>query len=171
MTKKYWERGEFKELQKEWYGKLSDTGFVDIESGKDETVARLAAKGHVKSVSLDALRSHLPRHSQEANLEDVLDSEHPLVQYQDSTRARFYRAASHVVSEAFRQGLPEKTLFVWQLCAEGVGGPTIVKRMWEDHSYEMSPRDVYKEQVAFKEVVYKYLRESEEMLGCDYDDE
>lgn len=160
MTK-YWEKPEFKKQQREWYKKLKEEGFVDIEGGKDENEAKLAAKGHVKSVSLEALRKYLPPSSYEVKLDDLLSTDHHLVQYQDSHRARFYRAATHIVSEGYRQGLPEKKLYVWTMMSEGLGSPTIKRKMWEDHCFDMSEREINTWQKEFKKIVNDYLQSEE----------
>lgn len=167
---KYYRSREFAKLQKEWYKKLEEDGFVDIEGGKDETAAKLAAKGHVKSVGLNTLRSYFPHTSREVKLDDILNAEHHLVQYQDSHKARYYRAATHIVAEGFRQGLEDKVLYVWQMCSEGLGSPTIQRRMWEDYSFDMTPREVHKLQTEFKIIVNEYLQTEEDGLDIEDDD-
>jgi len=114
--------------------------FVDIEPVEGP---HLAAAGHVKSVALWEAKRALGVEGQ-VEVHDVLDSENPLVDWPNSDRARVYHAAETVVAEAMRQGLPEKTIYVWQLFALGKGDRTVIKWAWEERNYDLTRYEVRK---------------------------
>lgn len=112
--------------------------FVDIEPVEGP---HLAAAGHVKSVALwEAKRAMGITHMCE--VDDVLDSEHPLVKYNDSFRAKLFVAATYVAAQAVRKGIDERTIYVWQLLSEGVGDRTIVTQGWDECNYDFTRYEV-----------------------------
>jgi len=132
--------------------------FVDIEPVEGP---HLAAAGHVKSVALwEAKRAMGIMHVAEVN--DVLDENHPLVRYNDSFRARLFSHATYVASEAVRQALPERTVYVWSLLADGVGDRTIQERGWEDCNYDFTRYEVRKLAQRFWDIVTDRLQDEED---------
>lgn len=112
--------------------------FVDIEPVEGP---HLAAAGHVKSVALwEAKRAMGIAHVAEVN--DVLDENHPLVRYNDSFRARMFVEASYVAAEAVRQGVEPRKVYVWTLLADGAGDRAIITQGWEDCNYDFSRYEV-----------------------------
>jgi len=112
--------------------------FVDIEPVEGP---HLAAAGHVKSVALwEAKRALGVEHM--AEVDDVLDADHPLVNYSASAKARIYAHAGRVAAEAVRQGIDPRKRYVWQLLAAGVGDRTIKRLAWEEENYDMSRYEI-----------------------------
>lgn len=56
MSQKYYETKEFKTLQKEWYGKLKEEGFEDLEQGFEDTPF-LAGQLRASSGTLEAAKA------------------------------------------------------------------------------------------------------------------
>jgi hypothetical protein len=129
--------------------------FVDIEPVEGP---HLAAAGHVKSVALwEVKRSMGITHMCE--VDDVLDADHPLVKYNDSFRARLFSKAGYVAAEAVRQGLPERTVYVWSLLADGVGDRTVLEQGWEDCNYDFTRYEIRKLSNQFWGIVTEHLQD------------
>ena len=124
MKKRFYNTTDFRQLQKEWYGKLRDEGFIDIEDGLDN--ARLtAAKGQAKLVQRSLKAEHVKRKSKYG------------------IRERFYHHAGRVAAAAFRQGADPVTCYVWALYADGVGDRGIVNNI-EHFGFKLSKYRVRK---------------------------
>lgn len=132
MTK-YHETEAFKRLQKAWYGKLKETGFVDIEH---EEGGGLAAEGQVKSVTLSATK--LGGRGGADRLNDMLDAENPLVAYQGGEKASYFRTATKVAADEIREGRDPKKAYVYSELANGVGDRTIKRTALELHGWTLT---------------------------------
>ena len=137
---KRWLTRKAVEAERNRFLKAADPEFVDIEPVEGP---HLAAAGHVKSVSLwEAKRAMGVRGMQE--LHDVLDAAGELVDWPNSDRARTFHHAGRVVSEAIRQGIDEKRVFIWTLLAEGHGDRAIKTLAWEDANYDLTRYEIRK---------------------------
>jgi len=152
---KFYKTKDFKKLQREWYGKLADEGFVDIEDGLEDAEF-LAGAGQVKSEPLWSAKEALGA-SAAVEVHDALDACNPAVDFQSGYWASYYRMAMQVVSEAIRDGVDPKTTFVWTYLAEGIGDRSIIRAALEVEGWHLTRYEVRKLANQFKEKVISQL--------------
>jgi hypothetical protein len=157
MSDKFYKTKDFKKLQREWYGKLADEGFVDIEDGLEDAEF-LAGAGNVKSEPLWSAKQAMGV-GPAVEVHDALDASHEAVDYQRGYVASYYRAATEVVAEAMRNGEDPKRVFVWTHLAEGIGDRTIIKAALEVEGYHLTRYEVRKLANEFKTIVISRLDE------------
>jgi hypothetical protein len=157
MSDKFYKTRDFKKLQREWYDKLADDGFVDIEDGLDDAEF-LAGAGNVKSEPLWSAK-HAMGVGPAVEVHDALDGAHEAVAYQQGYVASYYRAATQVVTDAMRDGVDPKTVYVWSRLAEGVGDRTIIMDALELEGWHLTRYQVRKLANEFREIVLAQLDE------------
>lgn len=126
--KKFYEGKKFRDLKKEWYGKLSDRGFKDIEGGVEGHLLQ----GTSGTVSLRSLANKSAAHHGLKNdnapreFDEVADSKNVDLLFMGGGKARYFHHASELAAQAFREGaIDELTCYSWQLHARGEGERSI----------------------------------------------
>ena len=105
-----------------------DPDFHDIER-----VGHTDLRGPRSSVSLKAVLSELDIRTSQG-FDEVIDSEHPLVNYSEGFIARYFHHAGYLAAEAVRSGRCPFECFVLQSHAEGVSQREIANDLEELHS-------------------------------------
>lgn len=110
--------------QKEWYAKLKDEGFYDIEGGVEGHLL----KGSASTVSLRSLANKqsadqgLKNDRAPREFDEVADDENELINYSEGGKARYYHHAELIVAQAYREGrISEERCWTWALHAQGDG--------------------------------------------------
>lgn len=118
------ETKDFLKLQKEWYSKLSEEGFYDIEGGVEGHLLR----GPNSSVSLRALANKksseqgLKQDFAPREFDEVADESNVDLLYTSGAKARYFHHAALLAAQAVAEGwLCDDTCWTWQLHAEGDG--------------------------------------------------
>ena len=127
--KKPWYKSrELRKLQKEWYGKLKDEGFYDIEGGVEGPLL----KGPTSTVSLHSLANKpsadggLKNDRAPRAFDDVADDEGDSLNFLEGGKARYYHHAQMIATQAIRERrLSDERCWVWLLHAQGEGERTI----------------------------------------------
>jgi len=111
-------------LQKEWYAKLKDEGFYDIEGGVEGHLL----KGSASTISLRSLankssaRQGLKNDRAPREFDEVADDEAEALNYLDGGKARYFHHADLIACQAIREGrLSDERCFAWVLHAQGDG--------------------------------------------------
>lgn len=112
-----------RKLQREWYAKLEDEGFYDIEGGVEGHLL----KGPTSSVSLQGLANkkaddHGLKHDRAPrDFDDVADSANEDLDYANGAKARYFHMAALISAQAFREGYSAQMCYAWTLHAQGHG--------------------------------------------------
>lgn len=114
--KKWYQTKEMWDLQRAWYEKLKDEGFYDVEGG----VEGHYLKGATPSMRLGFLKSELDR-APWRKVDEVIDDSHEIVDYVNSSKARYYHFAQLITSQAFRDLEDPEMCLVWAFHAQGQG--------------------------------------------------
>ena len=127
-SKKFYQNIEFHKLQKQWYKKLADAEFYDIEGGVEGHLLR----GPTSSTTLRALANKkssehgLKRDNAPREFDDVADTMNEDLQFATGGKARYYHHASLLACQAISEGtIPDDVCFSWQLHALGEGERSI----------------------------------------------
>lgn len=123
--KKWYQDKELRALQKQWYAKLEDDGFFDIEGGVEGHLL----KGPASRVSLRSLANkqantgqHLKNDRAPRDFDEVADDENELINYAEGGKARYYHHAQLLVAQAFREGrIMAERCWCWAIHAQGDG--------------------------------------------------
>jgi biotin operon repressor len=115
---------EFRKLQAEWYQKLKDDGFYDIEGGVDGHLL----KGPTSTISLrsfankTAIEQGLKNDRAPREFDDVADALNDELMFATGGKARYYHHASLLACQAISEGLiPDEVCYAWQLHSLGEG--------------------------------------------------
>jgi hypothetical protein len=118
----------FRKLQKEWYAKLEEDGFYDIEGGVDGHLL----KGPTSTISLrsfankTAIEQGLKNDRAPREFDDVADALNDELLFATGGKARYYHHASLLACQAISEGvIPDETCYAWQLHALGEGERSI----------------------------------------------
>jgi hypothetical protein len=125
MTDKPWYmKRDVRKLQKEWYAKLKDEGFYDIEGGVEGHLL----KGPTNTVTLRSLANKgaidhgLKNDRAPREFDDVADDENELINYAEGGKARYFHHAMLVAAQAMEEGrLSDECCYAWALHATGEG--------------------------------------------------
>ena len=122
--RKFYQNAEFRKQQKEWYAKLEEQGFYDIEGGCEGHLL----KGPTSTVTLRSLANKAERDHGLKNdrapreFDDVADSENEDINFLEGGKARYYHHAQLLVAQAYREGyLDAEVCHVWSLHSQGDG--------------------------------------------------
>ncbi len=136
--RKYYQTREFKKLQREWYQKLEDTGFYDVEGGVEGHLLR----GSTSTSALSAVKRRVVRDrgrgfSQAAgrSFHEVVEAENELLDFYVGNKARYFHIASVLASQQVAKGLlPARVLYTMILHARGMGSRSIAEILDEKRS-------------------------------------
>lgn len=134
MSKKNaYESRDFLKLRREWYKKLKDEGFDDIEytNWQDGSSGNLLGGQGVKSwadMSGVRLGDDVIRLSDKDKPKDRVEGTIQRVQAQQ----RYYELAGQFVWDLEERGIPEEHLEIWRQHADGVSNWEIHRRMGLD---------------------------------------
>lgn len=131
--KKPWYKSkEVRKLQKEWYAKLKDEGFYDIEGGVEGHLL----KGTTSTVSLRSLANKqnaeqgLKNDRAPREFDDVADADDDTLNFLEGGKARYYHHAEMIASQAIRErALSDERCWVWLFHAQGDGERTIAEAL------------------------------------------
>ena len=137
--RKFYQTRDFRKLQQEWYEKLGDTGFDDIEGGGEGHLLR----GPTSTVSLSALANRggvdqgLRDRTKRVRrrFDDIADSENELFDFHGGNKARYFHMAGLVASQQVaRSRLPAEVLYTMILHARGMGSRAIAEILEQKRS-------------------------------------
>ena len=118
----------FRKLQKEWYAKLEDGGFYDIEGGVEGHLL----KGPTSTISLrsfankQAIEQGLKNDRAPREFDDVADALNDELMFATGGKARYFHHAGLLAVQAISEGvIPDETCYAWQMHSEGLGERTI----------------------------------------------
>lgn len=118
----------FKALQKEWYGKLKDEGFKDVEGGVEGHMLQ----GSPPSLQMEAVLTQVPssmaraKGSREAT-QHWLDRE--TRDYLIRGKDVYYHCAQRIALLSFRTWLPAEVKFTWCMHSDGLGENVICSEL------------------------------------------
>ena len=123
--KKPWYKSkEVRSLTKEWYAKLKDEGFYDVEGGVEGHLL----KGPTSTVSLRSLANKsnidggLKNDRAPREFDEVADSEDNAINFMGGGKARYYHHAEMISAQAIREGrIPDERCWAWLLHSQGDG--------------------------------------------------
>jgi len=126
--KPWYKSKEVRKLQREWYAKLKDEGFYDVEGGVEGHLL----KGPTSTVSLRSLANKssvdhgLKNDRAPREFDEVADSEDDSLNFLEGGKARYYHHAALIACQAIREGrLSEERCWAWLLHSQGEGERTI----------------------------------------------
>lgn len=123
--KKPWYKSkELRKLQKEWYAKLADEGFYDIEGGVEGHLL----KGSTSTVTLRSLANKrsadggLKNDRAPREFDEVADDEDEGLNFLEGGKARYFHHAALIAAQAIRERVvSDERAFTWTLHAQGEG--------------------------------------------------
>lgn len=128
MKNPWYKDRELRKLQREWYSKLKEDGFYDIEGGVEGHLL----KGPTSTVTLRSLANKtsveggLKNDYAPREFDEVADSEDSAINFLEGGKARYYHHASLVAIQAIREcRLSDERCWAWLLHAQGEGERTI----------------------------------------------
>ncbi|KPK49837.1 MAG: hypothetical protein AMS22_13105 [Thiotrichales bacterium SG8_50] len=131
--KKPWYKSkELRKLQREWYRKLADEGFYDVEGGVEGPLL----KGPTSTVSLHSLANKpkidggLKGDRAPREFDDVASDELDAINYLGGGKARYYHHAELIAVQAIREcRLSDERCWVWLLHSQSEGERTIAEAL------------------------------------------
>lgn len=142
---------EFKQIQKEWYGKLKDTGFQDIE--KDETYLLKSSFMHVR------LQGKHPVPVRDMTAKQKTEAGKLWLSYINQ-KSEYYRIAEHFLNRhKFAKPLDK---FIWKNHSEGVSLRSISKLLKEELNVTLERDAVHAVVKKYSKIMLKEYRESSE---------
>jgi hypothetical protein len=115
---------KFRKLQREWYAKLADDGFYDIEGGVEGHLL----KGPTSTISLrsfankQAIEQGLKNDRAPREFDDVADMLNDELRFATGGKARYYHHAASLACQAISEGVvSDEVCYAWQLHALGEG--------------------------------------------------
>jgi hypothetical protein len=128
--KPWYKKRDFRKLQKEWYGKLEEQGFYDIEGGVEGHLL----KGPTSSVTLRSLANKcdadhgLKNDRAPREFDDVADAEDEQLNFMEGGKARYYHHAMLIAVQAISEGrISDERCYAWTLHANGDGERVIAE--------------------------------------------
>ena len=152
MAKRPWHKTrEVLKLQKQWYKKLKDEGFKDVEGGVEGHLM----SGAATTVSLDYW-ANLSNQQQGIKgdkvfrrFDAVADDEVDAINYSEGGKARYYHHASLIAAQAFREGrISPERCYAWLFHSQGDG-----ERVIADH-LEVSRAKIRKHIAVLRENIH-----------------
>jgi hypothetical protein len=122
--KRFFETRDFYKLQGEWYKKLKDAGFYDIEGGCEGHLL----KGPNSTISLSSLahkrtiEQGLGKGIVQREFDDVADALNDDLAFFTGGKARYFHHALELATQAYQEGiLTDDICATWALHAQGEG--------------------------------------------------
>ncbi len=123
--KKPWYKSkEVRKLQKEWYSKLKDEGFYDIEGGVEGHLL----KGPTSTVTLYSLANKpnvyggLKHDRAPRQFDEVADDEDESINFAVGGKARYFHHAAMIACQAIRERrIPDERCWAWTFHSQGDG--------------------------------------------------
>ncbi len=128
---------DFNKLQKEWYAKLKDDGFEDIEGGTEGHLLRGPTPSFRLGAVANALGGRLsrtkrmagrPGGSKEDNPDHWLD--HITAETFDRGKSTYYSIAQKLATMSYLTKLPTELKFAWSLHSDGEGEEVIAQELY-----------------------------------------
>lgn len=125
MTDRPWYKDRaFRKQQKDWYAKLKDEGFYDIEGGVEGHLL----KGPTSTVTLRSLANKgdieggLKNDRAPREFDEVADDDDELINFMDGGKARYFHHAMLIAVQALREGrINDERCYAWTMHANGDG--------------------------------------------------
>lgn len=127
---------DFRALQKEWYQKLADTGFNDIEGGTEGHLLRGPTPSFRLGAAIAGIGGRLSRAKRLAgkpggakrdNSDHWLD--HFTMNHSDRGKSTYYDAAQLLATLVYHTKLPAELKYTWSLHSDGEGEEVIAKEI------------------------------------------